>query len=157
MQRWLEQLSQFDFEIVHRPGTKHRNADFLSRIAHGETIICRQCKMPLGDNPSDKIGAEGTKGAEEVTPDDAVKNKDDGLLIGALFDTDYDSEEEEHHDIEPIRPNTIRTPSPRVNRKRGRKANRPTSAKQKPEPENELVAYKLQEYQEQDKDVLCAS
>lgn len=35
--RWLEHLQQFDFEIVHRPGHKHSNADALSRHP------CHQC------------------------------------------------------------------------------------------------------------------
>ena len=30
--RWLEELSSFDMEIIHRPGKKHCNADGLSRI-----------------------------------------------------------------------------------------------------------------------------
>ena len=35
--RWLEQLQEYDFSIVHRPGRRHHNADALSRIP------CRQC------------------------------------------------------------------------------------------------------------------
>ena len=35
--RWLEILSSFDFEIQHRPGKLHQNADALSRMP------CRQC------------------------------------------------------------------------------------------------------------------
>ncbi|KRX74111.1 Retrovirus-related Pol polyprotein from transposon 17.6 [Trichinella sp. T6] len=35
--RWLEKLAEFDFEVVHRPGKKHKNADALSRRA------CRDC------------------------------------------------------------------------------------------------------------------
>lgn len=35
--RWLERLQEFDFEICHRPGKKHQNADALSRIP------CSQC------------------------------------------------------------------------------------------------------------------
>ena len=33
----MEQLQEYDFDIVHRPGCKHLNADALSRIP------CRQC------------------------------------------------------------------------------------------------------------------
>src|SRR6185436_1254444 len=36
--RWLEQLEEYDFELVHRAGKQHTNADALSRIP------CRQCK-----------------------------------------------------------------------------------------------------------------
>ena len=37
--RWLEALSQYDFEILHRPGLKHQNADSLSR-KDGEKVLC---------------------------------------------------------------------------------------------------------------------
>ena len=37
--RWLEVLAAYEFEIQHRPGRQHRNADGLSRIN------CRQCGM----------------------------------------------------------------------------------------------------------------
>ena len=30
--RWLEELSQFDMTVIHRPGVKQGNADALSRI-----------------------------------------------------------------------------------------------------------------------------
>ena len=35
--RWVEQLASFSFDIVHRPGVRHQNADGISRIP------CRQC------------------------------------------------------------------------------------------------------------------
>ena len=35
--RWLEQLAPFEFDIVHRPGVRHGNADGMSRLP------CRQC------------------------------------------------------------------------------------------------------------------
>ena len=38
MARWLEILYEFDMDIQHRPGTKHGNADSLSRMP------CRQCE-----------------------------------------------------------------------------------------------------------------
>jgi len=40
--RWLEILAEFDFDILHRPGKQHGNADSLSR-GH-----CQQCGTTLG-------------------------------------------------------------------------------------------------------------
>ncbi len=37
--RWLTSLAEYTFEIVHREGRKHSNADALSRIP------CRQCGL----------------------------------------------------------------------------------------------------------------
>ena len=39
--RWLEELAQYDMEIIHRltPGRKHINADGLSRL-HDEIPEC---------------------------------------------------------------------------------------------------------------------
>ena len=37
--RWLECLSEYDFEVVHRPGSKHTNAAALSRMP------CPQCQL----------------------------------------------------------------------------------------------------------------
>lgn len=34
--RWLERLSDFDFEVKHRPGSSHNNADGLSRLPWAE-------------------------------------------------------------------------------------------------------------------------
>ena len=32
--RWIERLAEYDFEIVHRPGQRHANADALTRYPH---------------------------------------------------------------------------------------------------------------------------
>ena len=32
--RWIERIAKNDFEIVHRPGQRHANADALSRYPH---------------------------------------------------------------------------------------------------------------------------
>ena len=37
--RWLERLAEFEFQVLHRPGQKHGNADALSRRP------CRQCDV----------------------------------------------------------------------------------------------------------------
>lgn len=52
--RWLEELSQYDMNILHRPGKLHVNADYLSRPTTNcdcysagtklETLPCKGCK-----------------------------------------------------------------------------------------------------------------
>ena len=50
--RWLETLEEYDFELIHRPGSQHTNADALSRGP------CDQCK---GDHAGEKIRPGRTK------------------------------------------------------------------------------------------------
>ena len=38
--RWLAKLQQFHFEIIHRPGAQHGNADGLSRCPQCERGAC---------------------------------------------------------------------------------------------------------------------
>ena len=41
--RWLEYIEEFDFEIVHRPGSRHGNADALSRRpCEKNSCVCHQ-------------------------------------------------------------------------------------------------------------------
>ena len=49
--RWLEELSQFNMEIQHRPGKKHANADALSRIPGGEPCSDFNLRVKLQDLP----------------------------------------------------------------------------------------------------------
>ena len=52
--RWIEVLSEFDFELEYHPGKKHRNADALSRcpnprdcsfpVAEEHVLPCKSCK-----------------------------------------------------------------------------------------------------------------
>ncbi|KAK3084611.1 hypothetical protein FSP39_016239 [Pinctada imbricata] len=46
--RWLEELSYFDMEIVHRPGKKHLNADALSREANSLCVRPKPSALPCG-------------------------------------------------------------------------------------------------------------
>ena len=39
--RWLETMAEFQYEVIHRPGKQHCNADSLSR---GQ---CRQCGLEV--------------------------------------------------------------------------------------------------------------
>ena len=46
----MEQIEEYDFNIIHRPGWQHGNADALSRRP------CRQCVQDLGEHDA-MIGA----------------------------------------------------------------------------------------------------
>ena len=39
MARWIKLLAEFNFVVEHRPGTKHGNADALSRRAEKDNEI----------------------------------------------------------------------------------------------------------------------
>ena len=59
--RWLDILADFQFEVVHRPGTQHGNADQLSRAPH----ITEE--MPEDDMDSDE--EETCIGSMQITKD----------------------------------------------------------------------------------------
>ena len=50
--RWLEQLSEYSFDIQHRPGRKHQNADALSRTPCPPE--CKQCQRIRRKETSDR-------------------------------------------------------------------------------------------------------
>ena len=56
--RWLEQLAPFDFEIIHRPGIRHADADGVSRIP------CRQCGKAEEDSEVELVAP-----VSELEPD----------------------------------------------------------------------------------------
>ena len=37
--RWLETLAEYQFEVRYRPGSKHTNADSLSRVPHAPLLV----------------------------------------------------------------------------------------------------------------------
>jgi hypothetical protein len=56
MARWLKTLAQYDFEIVHRKGKQHGNADGLSRRSCGDN--CKHCdKAELVEYSVQFVGA----------------------------------------------------------------------------------------------------
>jgi len=60
--RWIDVLSQYQFEIQHRPGRLHRNADALSRGP------CRQCGF--------QVETQTERKETKVSSDDPATNKD---------------------------------------------------------------------------------
>ena len=66
--RWLEKLQEYDFEIIHRPGKRHQNADALSRIP------CTQCgreshstEVPISEDAVGAVSAEQSAPLQERT------------------------------------------------------------------------------------------
>nr|KAG5699813.1 hypothetical protein BaRGS_013533 [Batillaria attramentaria] len=50
--RWMEELSQYDIQVVHRPGKDHTNADALSRVpAEEEFCNCYEAGRDLSTLP----------------------------------------------------------------------------------------------------------
>ena len=55
--RWMEELSQYDMKVIHRPGKHHQNADALSRIPDTlEYCPNYQCGIPLSKLPCFRDG-----------------------------------------------------------------------------------------------------
>ena len=48
--RWSDKLQEFNYEMVHREGHCHSNADSLSRIS------CNQCKCPVHGTTHTAVG-----------------------------------------------------------------------------------------------------
>ena len=72
--RWLERLQEFDFEILHRRGRKHTNADALSHRP------CRQCgRESHGEEPA-------VSAVTLATPDPGLrKSQLEDKLIGPFL------------------------------------------------------------------------
>ncbi len=49
--RWVMSLQEFDFQVQHRPGTRHGNADALSRRRHFGDSDCPACHDPGEGGP----------------------------------------------------------------------------------------------------------
>ena len=60
--RWLEQLGTYDFDIQHRPGRQHGNADALSRRPCG---VCKYCENAehKGNSAKDEVQSCECSGA----------------------------------------------------------------------------------------------
>ena len=68
--RWLETLADFNFEVEHREGVKHGNADAMSRIPHAPKI------------EEDEVIEGDTDGGEQAV---AVSHLQLAALLGPSF------------------------------------------------------------------------
>ena len=74
--RWLERLQELDFEIVHRGGKRHTNADALSRLP------CRQCGRDSHDTMPPTTVATTTL---QPPSDDEIEGLRDAQLADATL------------------------------------------------------------------------
>ena len=76
--RWLARLGQYHFEVVHRPGERHTNADALSRRPCPRD--CRYCSRRDGAHDAtcrtsrfepilSEVDEQGLRSAQELDPD----------------------------------------------------------------------------------------
>eukprot|EP00731_Ephydatia_muelleri_P006029 Em0003g277a len=49
--RWLEQLQEYDFKVIHRKGRNHNNADALSRLSEGDSPQSNNITVVSIDSP----------------------------------------------------------------------------------------------------------
>ena len=62
--RWIERLAEYDYEIVHRPGLKHKNADALSR--YPVSAIAQEVWLPAYSKGELKKAQEADEGIREL-------------------------------------------------------------------------------------------
>ena len=87
MQRWLQQHSQCDFEIVHRPGLKHGNADAMCRLVQGNYVICRQCSMPWHGSMKNSIDTYRDEQDSEISKNlDILENSEDNSVEAVILE-----------------------------------------------------------------------
>ena len=80
--RWLDVLGEFHFEITHRPGRGHANADALSRLPEirgetepAETETLRLCTVQLADAAAVEGREWSIAALKEATTADAVLSR----------------------------------------------------------------------------------
>ncbi|GBN37554.1 Retrovirus-related Pol polyprotein from transposon 297 [Araneus ventricosus] len=97
--RWIQRLQEYDFEIQHRKGTSHRNADALSRRPCKEN--CKHCTNAIEDPAirpilERKLNSEDRPSWQEIAPESPATKRywalwdslhlKDGVLYRAPFE-----------------------------------------------------------------------
>ena len=72
--RWLETLQEYDFEIIHRKGRLHCNADALSRIS------CDQQDFEKGFAGENDVAIQASALVGRTAEDIKILQEDDPLL-----------------------------------------------------------------------------
>ena len=69
LKRWLRILSTYEFEVKHRPGTQHANADALSRAPHAPTLDTTEATELLDDDQILEMNSESDASFTSDSPD----------------------------------------------------------------------------------------
>ena len=75
--RWLEIMEEFDFQVEHRPGLKHANADAVSRRpCHVKSCFCRQNDEMKNENENQTAISISTEDGTSVVFNLAISASD---------------------------------------------------------------------------------
>ena len=74
--RWLQILSTYDFDIQHRAGTKHGNADPLSRASHAPFLSAKEAQEILADDQILLLGEAPEDDGQESEDGDSLSQPD---------------------------------------------------------------------------------
>ena len=77
LMRWLRILSTYDFDIQHRAGTKHGNADALSRASHAPFLSPREAQEILADDQILLLGEAPEDDGQESDEDESLSESDE--------------------------------------------------------------------------------
>lgn len=75
--RWIEALSAYDFQILYRPGTKHGNADGMSRCPNPRQCQCEDASS-LKCGPCDKCVKRSVVMQSSFLEDEVVRRTEGG-------------------------------------------------------------------------------
>ena len=75
--RWLRIISSYDFDIQHRAGTKHGNADSLSRTSHAPFLSEKEAQEILADDQILLLGEAPEDDGQESEEEDSYSDSDD--------------------------------------------------------------------------------
>ena len=94
--RWLETLSMYDFEIRHRPGRLHKNADALSRRP------CNQCGTEAGSSPLQLMVLTRAQTEAEKFSEASDHDNSGAVWIASIGNAQISQEQREDSIIGPI-------------------------------------------------------
>lgn len=82
--RWISQIEEFDFNVVHRPETRHMNADALSRRpCRNKACMCKQTHVELssGSDEGEAASAEYSRGCHDRRRQYSSVNSTSGMTL----------------------------------------------------------------------------